>query len=439
MLNLRLKVLLAGILAFHAGWYMLVPFFAVLFTTRRGLSPAEVGVVLATQSFALLLGSLAGGALADRLGRRLTMVGGLVLRALGVALLGMVSGLPGFLGAAAVAGVGGGLYGPAAKAAIAVMATGPNRTTAFSWRGIAANIGTSSGPLLGGLLVKGPMPVLFGSAAVVHAGLAVATWALLPAEGGAADRQQAHSQWRDMLRDVPYLAFSAITALSWALFSQLNIAVPLYAQQVLGLEALIGLLWTVSSLAVILFQVPVSRHIIARMNPMAAMGLGVAILGAGLGLVGFARSFTGLLLAVLVFVAGEMLLLPTVDSTVSLMASAGAVGSYFGVASFAWGLGEGVGNLAGGALMQHALGTGRPGLPWPIYAGVGFGVAVLFALAGRWLTAGGRLKPPVPGAATASDPASQPAAAKRLQVYRPGQPAPEEEALTLGPPRGDPE
>lgn len=420
---LRLKVLLAGILFFHAGWYMLVPYFAVLFTARRGLTPAQVGFVLAAQSFTLLLGSLVGGTLADRYGRKLTMVAGLVLRTAGVGLLGVAASVPAALGAAAIAGVGGGFYGPSAKAAIAVLATGDEKTTAFSWRGIAANVGTSLGPLAGAMLVRGPMAVLFGLAAAVHGLLAIATWALLPADAEAIG-PQVRAPWRDTLADVPYIAFSFVATLSWALFTQLTIAVPLYAGRVLGLGAAIGLLWTISSLAVIGLQVMVTRLVISRMRPASAMALGVAILGSGLGLVGLARTFPGLLLAVLVFVAGEMLLMPTVDSTVSLMAPAGAVGSYFGVASFAWGLGEGVGNLIGGALMQYALGRGRPGLPWGVYFAAGLAIAGLYRWFGALAARRGRL-----GAA--------PGPTGQAEVFRPGYPVPEEEAVVLGGPENE--
>lgn len=410
-------VLLAGILVFHAGWYMLLPFFAVLFTTRREMSAAQVGAVLAAQSFTLLVGSLAGGALADRYGRKPAMLLGLALRTAGVLALGLVAGLPLTLAAAAVAGVGGGLYGPAAKAAIAVLASGDEeRTTAFSLRGIAANLGTSGGPLLGTLLVRGPMPVLFSVAAALHVALAVFTWGLLKEEG-AADHK-ARESYRDMVRDLPFMAFSMVTVLAWVLFAQLSIAVPLFARQVLGLEALIGLLWTVSSLAVILLQVPVSRHVLARLHPMSAMAVGAALLGAGLGLVGFARSFVGLLAAVLVFVAGEMFLLPTADSAVSLMAREGAVGSYFGMATLAWGLGEGLGSLTGGALMQYALRSGRIGLPWATFAVAGLGVAGLYWALRRWTALRLQLR--------------KPEDQTRVQVFRPGQPAPTE-GLPLGP------
>jgi MFS family permease len=202
------------------------------------------------------------------------------------------------------------------------------------------------------------------------------------------------------------------------------------------LEASIGLLWTISSLVVIAAQVPVSKYVLSRLSPGVAMAAGVALLGAGLGLVGPARSFAGLLGAVMLFVVGEMLLLPTVDSAVSLMAPAAAVGSYFGMASFAWGLGEGVGNLAGGGLMQYALGQGALSLPWVVYAVVGVAIGGLFLALGRWVGARGgeRGVAPSAGAAVGATPTegAATAAARKIAVYRPGHPAPDEDRLLLG-------
>ena len=402
-------VLLAGVLLFHAGWYMLLPYFALLFTQQRGLTPAQVGEVLAAQSISLLAGSLLGGALADRLGRKRTLLGGLVLRAGGVAALGLSAGLPGLLLAAGVAGLGGGLFGPSAKAAIAALAAGENRATAFSLRGIAASVGTSTGPVLGALLVRGSLPVLFGTAAALHLALAAVTWVLL-AEPGRAEEPEVRS-WAEVLGDRPYLAFSLAAALAWALFAQLNLAVPLFASQVLGIGAAVGFLWTASSLAVVLLQTTITRRVLNRLHPLTAMGAGAGLLGAGLGLVALVRGFGGLLGAVLVFVLGEMFLMPVTDTAVSLLAQPGAVGSYFGVASFAWGLGETAGNLAGGALMEYALGSGLVRLPWAVYGAVGAAILGLCLALRRWRELDRRLQP------------ASAAAGAPVQVYRPEQPA----------------
>ncbi len=424
-LNRSMGVLLTTILLFHAGWYMLLPFLAVLLTSRRGLTPSQAGLVLAAHSFTLLTGSLVGGWLADRFGRRLTLVAGIGLRALGIAALGLVAGLPMLLGAAAVAGVGGGLYVPAAKAAIATLAEKGNREQAFSLRGIAANLGVSTGPVLGGLLVGGPMPVLFGASAALHGLLGLAVWGLLGDPGTVRPRET--GSWRKMVRDRPFLAFNVVTVLAWALFAQLAISVTLYAKQVLGLEAMIGLLFTASSVTVILFQVPITRHLISRLHPMTAMALGTLGLGAGLGLVAAARSFPGLLAAVLMFVVGEMFLMPTADSAVSLMARKGAVGRYFGVATFAWGLGEGLGSLTGGALMEYSLATGRLGLPWAVYAAAGAVIGGLYWALRRW----NALREQIRQGRTEDQVRQH---VRRVQVYRPGQPAPGE-GLLLGPDR----
>lgn len=403
-LGRSMSTLLAGILVFHAGWYLLLPFFAVLFTSRRGLSPAQAGLLLAVQAFTLLAGSLLGGWLADRVGRRNAMVGGLLARAVGLWGLGLFTTLPSLMGAMAVAGLGGGVYGPAAKAGIAAIATEENRTSAFAARGIAANIGVSLGPLLGGLLVRGSMPLLFGVAAALHVALAVATWALYREEPAAEERPA--GSVLAVLGDRRYIAFSLVTVLAWALFVQLTIAVPLYARQVLGLESSIGLLFTVTSLTVILLQFAVTRYSTQRLDPMYAMGLGAVLLGAGLGLVSLAGSFPGLLAAVLVFILGEMLLMPTADAAVSTFATREALGSYFGIATVAWGLGEGIGNLVGGSLMQLSLTRGPLWLPWALYAAVGLAVGGLYAMLARRQRV-------------------QPAAeAARIQLFRPGQPSP---------------
>ncbi len=411
-LGRAMNTLLLGIFLFHAGWYLILPFFAILFTTRRGLSPAEAGLLLATQSFMLLAGSLVGGWLGDRLGLRTAMMAGLLARGTGLGLLGLVAGLPALLLAISIAGVGGGLYGPTAKAGIAALGVGAERTTAFAARGIAANVGTSLGPLLGGLLIRGSMPLLFGVSAALHFGLALVTL-LFYREKHPVDAAP-KSPWWSVLTDRAYVRFSLVTVLAWALFAQLAIAVPLYAKSVLGLESSIGLLWTATSLTVILFQLSVTRFATSRFRPMTSMALGALLLGGGLGLVSFVRGFPGLLLAVLLFILGEMLLMPTADAAVSQFADEGALASYFGIATLTWGLGEGLGNLSGGLLLQYSLANRLYWLPWAIYAAFGLATGGLYWLLGR------------------ASPNRQPAEATRIQIYRPGQPSAAEGRIEVG-------
>lgn len=58
-------------------------------------------------------------------------------------------------------------------------------------------------------------------------------------------------------------------------------------------------------------------------------------------------------------------MMPTMDSTVSRLATANMIGVFFGLANFISGLGEGAGNYAGGQLLS--FGTASL-IPWAVYA-----------------------------------------------------------------------
>src|SRR5699024_8273416 len=83
-----------------------------------------------------------------------------------------------------------------------------------------------------------------------------------------------------------------------------------------------------------------------------------------------------------IFVLGEMLILPTIDSTISQLSKAGLIGLFFGLANVLSGLGEAAGNLVGGRLLE--LGTEISYLSWLIYAlsGVVIGLIVLVLI--KW-------------------------------------------------------
>lgn len=376
--------LLFGIFATHAGWYLVYPFLAIVFTSQMGLGPAQVGLVLAAQSLSMQATSLLGGWLADRLGRRGTMLLGLGLRAAGLSSLGLVGTLPLLLLGAGVAGGGVGLYGPAAKAGIAALAsTDEVRTTAFSMRGIAANLGVTVGPVAGAMLLGRPVAELFLWAGAIHMLLFVVTLLGLhrdcePGEEGCGARPAPAAAF---LGDRPFVLFTLTSMVLWALLSQSALALPLHAQRILPEARAVGLLWTVNSLVIILLQVPISRTILARIHPALSMAAGALLLGLGLGAVGLSRSFVGLVAANLVFVLGEMFVLPTSDAVVSTMARRETLGSYFGVSAFAWGMGEGLGGVAGGALIARA---GLASTPWLVYAALGIALAAAFAFQRIW-------------------------------------------------------
>lgn len=348
-------VLLASFVVQHAGFYLAMPFLAVIFTQQFGLTPGQAGLVLAAISVAYQVAGVIGGPLSDRIGRRLSMVLGLSLQAAGFLAYAWVRPLPALLAVATLVGGGGGLFAPAARAGIAALATGENeRTTAFSLRGIAANIGMSIGPLLGALLLGRPW-LFFGTAAALHGALALVLPLLLPAgcEGGACAAGTG-SVIRRALRNAPFVLFSLAAVVIWSLDAQLVTALPLRVAEMTGNPRAIGPLATLNSVLIIVLQVPVSTWLLRWLHPMSALALGVALIGGGLASVAWAGSLIHLSGSIALIALGQMLYGPTIDSTVSTFAGGEAVGTFFGLATLVWGLGTAAGNVLGGQAMLWA-------------------------------------------------------------------------------------
>lgn len=390
-------VLLSGILFTHFSSYMLLPYFSIILSTEKGLTLGNVGLVLGAGSIAYLVGSLIGGLISDRLGRKRTMVGGLFIRGLGYLLFLWVASFPALFAANLVAGIGDGLYMPPAKAGIATYSSQATKTTAFSYRGIAANIGVTVGPLLGTFLLHRSSGALFLGVAVISFLLAVEHWLLItkdpPLVAGAGEvTSTTKTNLRAILQDKPFLVFSLVTVFVWALFTQFTLSLPLRAEQIHSARN-IGLIWTTTSILLIVLQSPITRLFTKYLHPLLAMGIGTVIMAVALGSVALSSSFWHLIASAMLFTIGEMLFMPTSDAIVSDLSTPETVGSYFGVASFVYGAGETLGNIGGGRLMETAVRQGTLNMPWLLFGGVGVAIGAVYFVMRAWRPLAAPLQP----------------------------------------------
>jgi hypothetical protein len=82
-----------------------------------------------------------------------------------------------------------------------------------------------------------------------------------------------------------------------------------------------------------------------------------------------------------VVVIGEMLILPTIDSTISQLSKAELIGLFFALANVVSGLGEAGGKSIGGRLLENGEGSA---LPWIIYGVTGFILFFIVLLLKKW-------------------------------------------------------
>ena len=137
-------------------------------------SMVELGVLLALYDGAEVLLKPVFGTLADRIGAKAVILGGLIGFA-AVSALFVVAADPGLLGAARFGqGAAAAAFSPAAGAMVAALGGRRNRGRAFGGYGGAKGLGYLAGPVVGGALVRvGGYNVLFAALAALAAVVAV--------------------------------------------------------------------------------------------------------------------------------------------------------------------------------------------------------------------------------------------------------------------------
>ena len=155
-----IHILVLGQLVNRAGAFVL-PFLALYISERLGLGPRIASLALGCYGVGSLVGSLAGGQLADRFGRRTVMVGALLGSAACLVLLSRARSAPAVLAATLFLSMVGDMYRPAGQAFIADLVPVEQRVHAFSLNYIAINLGFAISPFVGGMLAERSFSLLF--------------------------------------------------------------------------------------------------------------------------------------------------------------------------------------------------------------------------------------------------------------------------------------
>ncbi|WP_406739256.1 MFS transporter [Streptomyces sp. NBC_00853] len=192
---------------------------------RAGAGLSDGGTTWVVNAYGLAFGALllAGGRVADLLGRRRVLVAGLALFALASVAAGLTASAGVLITARAVQGVGAAAIAPAALALVMDrFPPGPGRGRALGVWGAVSGAGAAGGVLLGGALTQAwGWPWIFHSVALGAAAVLAAVVALVPRDASVEaarkdERQGARQRGRfDLLGTVTVTL--ALTCLVWGL------------------------------------------------------------------------------------------------------------------------------------------------------------------------------------------------------------------------------
>ncbi|MFI0482196.1 MDR family MFS transporter [Actinomadura sp. 9N215] len=357
---------------------MVQPFLGLYLTTVRGLSLGEAGLVMATLGAGSLCGTLTGGALADRIGRRATLTLATVGSGVGLLALGYAHGIVAIVAAALLVGMLLDMHRPAAQAMVADIIPPHDRPRAFGLLFWAINLGWAVAMVLGGALAQQGFLWLFWIDAITCAGFGLLVWRAIPetrarGHGGPG----AIKGFGAALRDRVMVGYVLISVMYVFVLMQGMTTMPL-AMKEDGLgPGDYGIAIGANGVVIITVQ-PLVNAWLARRDHSLVMAAGCVIVGIGYGLTSLASSTLTYTATILVWTLGEIIAATVLQAVVADLAPADLRGRYGGLYAMAWSAGFLLAPLGGTQLL--ALGGG-PAL-WLTCMGLTFAAAAaLVALA----------------------------------------------------------
>jgi MFS family permease len=347
---------MAGTFVNRVG-FVVQPFLALYLAGPRDLSPTTVGVVLACFGAGSFVSQIVGGYLADRIGRRTTLVIGMVGTAACFMLFASVRQLALIAVAATVTGLLLDVYRPAMSAAVADLVPPQARPRAYALIYWAINLGVAVAGVLGGVLADRSYWLLFVADAVTCLAFAAIIARAVP-ETRPESTSGEPGSYRRVLRDGVAVGLVVSGLLGSLVYMQQAAALPLAVRQS-GLSAsAYGLIYAVNPIAVIAAQ-PLVLRLIDRLRVVPTLATAELVMGIGFGLTAFADSVGVFALTVLIWTIGEIGFNAVGPALVAEIAPPELRGRYNGLLGMAFGAASLVGPLAGTWLFGV-----RPGLLW---------------------------------------------------------------------------
>jgi MFS family permease len=325
-------ILVAADAARALGSGLWVPYWALYLTQELDASGAQAGALIAVAGGMGLVGAPLGGYLADRVGRRPTILLGLAIGSAGMLAYGTVSSLLLLAVITPLWAVSSDIESPATSAAIADLVPPSLRTEAFGLKRQAQNVFFALGPPLGAAItVALSMRWLFIVAGLATAVFFVIVLIAVPETRVAAEDDNERLRFSIALRDRALLLLAVGTGLGTIVYVQFDSVLGVFLHEERGYAiAAWGFLFGINPILVGLLQYPIARWA-GRRSARGVLTAGVLLEGVALFALWPASPVPLLVAAIVVLALGEMLVAPVAAAVAASLAPTALRGSYQGI------------------------------------------------------------------------------------------------------------
>lgn len=353
------RALLVAVLLTGLTTFMFLPLLAIHFTAE-GLPAGRVGFLVGLLAFCSQGFSLVCGLIVDRLGTRVVLTSGFALRIVGYLLLALGDGgrmVPLVAGIAAI-GVGGSLLGLSIKTLL-VRENSVEPREMLALRSTFVNIGVVAGPALGAVVYPLGFSYILAACVLSHLLLGIRL-TLRPAARALSEPPAA----AEAAKDAPpaagppqwarwrWVPLCLLGAAFWAIYSQLNVLLPITAKELTGSTEAISVVFTLNGVLCVLLQYTLLHHVFGKAATRTLLVVGFVAFACAYAVFIPLAGWYSLLAFVLPVTVAEMLIAPSLDEQAVKVSSVRRTGLALGTMSAAGAVGSLLGSSMGGYLLQ---------------------------------------------------------------------------------------
>jgi MFS family permease len=351
------------------GGFMLYPFFALYLTQKFEIGMSTVGILFAAFSVSHMVGSALGGAITDRMGRKVVIIFSLVLSSLSALGMGFAPSLAIFVAVSVIVGTLSSIGHPAHEAVVADLLPPEKRAEGYGIIRVIFNLAVIIAPAIAGLLIARSYILLFIVDAVISlVAAAIVLFALpetKPQTHGRAKPEtmkQTFAGYDRVFKDTPFVAFIGVTVIMTLVYMNMNSTLGVFLRDQRGLPEIgYGSLLSINAILVVLFQFWIARRF-EKYRPMLMMAAGSLLYAIGFAMYGYISGYTLFVIAMVVITIGEMIVSPFQQSMVASFAPEDMRGRYMAVSGLSWGIAFTVGPYFAGLILDST----NPNLLWAL-------------------------------------------------------------------------
>ncbi len=347
-------LLFGGTFISTTGESLIWPFLTIYSREHFGVSLTAIAGVLAIRTILTLVASFASGFLADRYGRKWSLVCGLAFTAIGYFWMSRVENVYVFALLLLIIGMVYPFFKVGSDSMVADLMPDHQRTDAYALIRMANNAGVAIGPIIGGFLAVISYDYVFvwGSAGMLFYSALSALFIreTLPQHLNRHIKIDPVSGYKPVFKDHLFTSTMAAMTLSNIATVMIFILLPVYLKENFGIaENQYGIILATNALMVVFFQFSVTR-ITRRYPPLLILAIGVAFSGIGLGCVGLSKGFWFFWASMVITTIGELMASPTATSLTAHLAPEALRARYMSLYSLTMTLSSGLGPVFGGLL-----------------------------------------------------------------------------------------